>query len=142
MAFTCLSDPSRAPRLVPGGGAIEAELHLAIQEYILSPECREGLEARTVEAFAGALLSLVYTLCENAGLRAAVAEAELLALHKRGLKHQGVSVEGKLADMCVLGVVEPIQTKVMLLRHATEVAVALTKITGQVVYVGQKANPV
>lgn len=65
VAFTCLQHPE----LVSGGGSAEVALNCAVRKH--TQENCTGLEARVMEAWADALLSIVITLAENAGARAA-----------------------------------------------------------------------
>ena len=55
-------------------------------------------------------------------------QAELLAHHRKGCVHHGVSVEGDICSMVELSVFESLQVKEMILRQATEMATTLVKI--------------
>jgi len=121
----------RHPELVTGGGSAEAAVHSALQSHIHTES--QGLESRVMEAWADAVLSIVVTLAENAGVNAAAAQAELLAHHRKGCVHHGVSVEGDICSMVELSVFESLQVKEMILRQATEMATTLVKIDGNVV---------
>ena len=62
----------RHPELVTGGGSAEAAVHSALQSHIHTES--QGLESRVMEAWADAVLSIVVTLAENAGVNAAAAQ--------------------------------------------------------------------
>jgi len=123
-ASTCLTHTG----LLSGGGAVEARLYGMLMDHI--SEHGGGLEARVLEAWGDALLSIPTTLAENAGVNPARTQAELLALHARGMIHHGVSLGGEPMCMLKAGVVEPLWTKTMILQHATEMANCLIKVHG------------
>jgi thermosome len=111
---------------VTGGGSVEIELAQRLREYAKSVGGREQL---AIEAFADALESIPTTLAENAGLDAIDILVTLRAKHSEGNKNAGVDVvNGKVADMKELGVLEPYKVKKQAIASATEVARLLLRI--------------
>ncbi|HKZ90251.1 MAG TPA: thermosome subunit beta, partial [Thermoplasmata archaeon] len=114
-------------KALPGGGAADIELSLALRDYASGVGGREQL---AIEAFARALEVVPRTLAENAGLDAIDVLIRLRAAHgKRGGKNTGVdflSTEPK--DMLVGRVIEPLRVKKQALESATDVAAMILRI--------------
>ena len=114
-------------KALPGGGAADIELSLALRDYASGVGGREQL---AIEAFARALEVVPRTLAENAGLDAIDVLIRLRAAHgKRGVKNTGVdflSTEPK--DMLVGRVIEPLRVKKQALESATDVAAMILRI--------------
>ena len=112
--------------VVPGGGAPEIELSLRLREYAPSVGGREQL---AIEAFAKALEGIPRALAENAGLDAIDILIELKSAHEKGNKSAGVDViNGRIADMVELKVIEPLRVKKNAIQSATEVANMVLRI--------------
>ena len=126
-AVSVVADAIEDGKVVPGGGAIEAEIAKELRKYAASVGGREQL---AIEAFANAIEVIPRTLSENAGLDPIDIITELRAAHERpdGWKY-GVDVfEGKVADMVAKGVLEPISVKIQAIKSALEVATLILRI--------------
>jgi thermosome len=114
-------------KIVPGGGAPEAEVAKQLREYAVKVGGREQL---AIEAFADAVESIPLTLAENAGLDPVDIMVALRAAHEKtdGFR-MGVDVfTGKIRDMLELKVVEPLRVKLQVIKSATEAANMILKI--------------
>ncbi|RJS78613.1 thermosome subunit [Candidatus Bathyarchaeota archaeon] len=114
-------------KIVPGGGAPEAEVAKQLREYAVKVGGREQL---AIEAFADAVESIPLTLAENAGLDPIDIMVELRAKHENSASPtHGVDVfSGKVRDMLELNVVEPLRVKQQVIKSATEAANMILKI--------------
>lgn len=112
---------------VPGGGAPEIELAIKLRDYGQSVGGREQL---AIEAFAEALEIIPWTLAENAGMDSMDIVIELKNAHaKKAGRNFGVNVlEGKVSDMLIAKVIEPLRVKTQALESATEVASMILRI--------------
>ncbi|MEM4411998.1 MAG: thermosome subunit beta [Thermofilum sp.] len=126
-ALYAVADVLRRPYIVPGGGAIEAEVAKELRKFATEIGGREQL---AVEAFANAVEGIPRTLAENAGLDPIDIMADLRAAHEDPAKWTyGVDVfEGGVADMLSLGVFEPAIVKEHALKIATEAATMILRI--------------
>jgi len=114
-------------KIVPGGGAPEAEVAKQLREYAVKVGGREQL---AIEAFADAVESIPLTLAENAGLDPVDIMVALRAAHEKADGYRmGVDVfTGKIRDMLELKVVEPLRVKLQVIKSATEAANMILKI--------------
>jgi thermosome len=112
---------------VPGGGAPEIELAIKLRDYGQSVGGREQL---AIEAFAEALEIIPWTLAENAGMDSMDIVIELKNAHaKKSGRNFGVNVlEGRVSDMLIAKVIEPLRVKTQALESATEVASMILRI--------------
>ncbi|MEM3180669.1 MAG: thermosome subunit beta, partial [Candidatus Bathyarchaeia archaeon] len=97
-ALSVVADVIEKNKIVPGGGAIEAELSKELRKYAAQIGGREQL---AIEAFAEALEIIPKTLAENAGLEPIDIMVELRAAHEKpdGFAY-GVDVfSGKIVNM-------------------------------------------
>ncbi|ABL78095.1 thermosome subunit beta [Thermofilum pendens] len=126
-ALYAVADVLKHPYIVPGGGAIEAELARELRKY--APEVG-GKEQLAIEAFANALESIPRTLAENSGLDPIDIIADLRAAHEDPSKWSyGVDVvNGGVTDMIALGVFEPATVKDHAIKVATEAAAMILRI--------------
>jgi len=126
-ALSVVIDVVQKPRVVVGGGAIEAELSKRLKDYAGKVGGREQL---AIEAFAGALESIPKTLAENAGLDPIDIMVALRSAHdKKEGTDQGVDVfKGEVKDMKRQGVVEPLKVKEQAIRSAAEAASMILRI--------------
>ena len=109
-ALSVTIDLVQKPKVVTGGGAIEAELSKRLNDYASKVGGREAL---AIEAFADTLEMIPKTLAENAGLDPIDIMVALRSAHgkKEGVS-QGVDVfKGGVKDMRKQGVVEPVRVK-------------------------------
>ncbi|MEM0049151.1 MAG: thermosome subunit beta [Candidatus Bathyarchaeia archaeon] len=126
-ALSVVSDVIERPKIVPGGGAIEAELAKELRRYAAQIGGREQL---AIEAFAEALEIIPKTLAENAGLEPIDIMVELRAAHEKpdGFAY-GVDVfSGKIVNMLEKGVIEPLVVKEQAIKSAAEVASMILRI--------------
>ena len=112
--------------VVPGGGAPETELALALRDFADSVGGREQL---AVEAFADALEVIPRTLAENAGLDPIDSLVDLRARHDGGEFGAGLDARsGEVVGMDDDGVVEPLRVKTQAIESATEAATMILRI--------------
>lgn len=114
-------------KILPGGGAPEAEIAKQLRDYAASVGGREQL---AIEAFADAVESIPLTLAENAGLDPVDIMVELRAAHEKS-DGQSIGVDvftGKVRNMLELNIVEPLRVKLQVIKSATEAANMILKI--------------
>jgi thermosome len=112
--------------VLPGGGAPETALSLALRDFADSVGGREQL---AIEAFADAVEVIPRTLAENAGLDSIDSLVELRSKHNGGDADAGLDAyTGDVIDMSDEGVVEPLRVKTQAIESATEAAVMLLRI--------------
>jgi chaperonin GroEL (HSP60 family) len=126
-ALSVVSDVIENNKIVPGGGAIEAEIAKEIREYATKVGGREQL---AIEAFADSLEIVPKTLAENAGLEPIDILVGLRAAHEKQKGYlKGVNVfTGKIVDMERNGVIEPMAVKEKAMKSATEAASMILRI--------------
>ncbi len=126
-ALSVVIDVVQKPKVVTGGGAIEAELSKKLRDYASKVGGREQL---AIEAFAETLETIPKTLAENAGLDPIdIMVALRLAHDKKEGGAVGVDVfKGGVKDMKKQGVVEPLRVKEQAIRSATEAASMILRI--------------
>ena len=114
-------------KIVPGGGAPEAEVARQLRDYAVKVGGREQL---AIEAFADAVESIPLTLAENAGLDPVDIMVALRAKHESAsTPSYGVDVfSGKIRDMLELNIVEPLRVKLQVIKSASEAANMILKI--------------
>jgi len=112
--------------VLPGGGAPEVEIALALRDYADSIGGREQL---AIEAFADAIEVVPRTLAVNLGLDPIDSVVDLRAAHDGGETSAGLSVtEFGVADMLDEGVVEPLRVKTQAITSAQEAAQLILRI--------------
>ena len=126
-ALSVVSDVIERNKIVPGGGAVEAELAKELRRYAAQIGGREQL---AIEAFADALEIIPKTLAENAGLEPIDIMVELRAAHEKSDGYMyGVDVfSGKIANMYEKGVIEPLAVKEQAIKSAAEAASMILRI--------------
>ncbi|MCD6446387.1 TCP-1/cpn60 chaperonin family protein, partial [Candidatus Bathyarchaeota archaeon] len=126
-ALSVVSDVIENNRIVPGGGAVEAEIAKELRSYATKVGGREQL---AIEAFADAVEIIPKTLAENAGLEPIDIMVELRSTHdKTDGKPMGVNVyAGKVDNMLQNGVVEPAVVKEQAIKSAAESASMILRI--------------
>jgi T-complex protein 1 subunit gamma len=115
------------PRLVPGGGACEISLSVALNEKARSVE---GVAQWPYKAVARALEVIPRTIIQNCGASTIRMLTELRAKHAGCTNHTwGINGhEGVLADMNELGIWEPLSVKLQTIKTAIETATLLLRI--------------
>jgi len=112
--------------VLPGGGAAETELALALRDYADSFDGREQL---AVTAFADALEVVPRTLAQNAGIDSIDSLVELRARHDDGDTSAGLDAHtGEIVDMVDAGVVEPLTVKTRAVESAADAAEMILRI--------------
>jgi thermosome len=113
-------------KVVPGGGAPEAEVARGLKKYA---ETLKGREQLAVNAFADAMEIIPRSLAENAGLDPIDTLVALRAEHEHGNTQMGVNVyDGGVVDMLKEGVIEPLKVKTQALKSAAEAAEMILRI--------------
>jgi len=126
------------PKIVAGGGAPELEVSKALKKHA---ETLPGREQLAVKSFAEALEAVPVTLTENAGLDPIDVLSELRVRHEKGEVWTGIEVlSGKVQDMAVAGVFEPLAVKKQIIKSATEAASMILKID-DVIAAGKMKTP-
>ena len=114
------------PKVVAGGGAIEAELAMRVRDWALSLPGREQIVA---SKYAEALESIPINLAKNSGMNPIDVETKLRHKHRSGNIWSGIdSFNRKVEDMITKDVIEPVLVKEQVLKSATEVASAILRI--------------
>ncbi|RDD52429.1 thermosome subunit [Nanoarchaeota archaeon NZ13-N] len=116
----------RRRKVIAGGGAIEIELAEKIRKEAKKHPSKIQM---AMLAFADALEAVPSALAENAGMDTIEAMSELRAAHEDGKVWYGIdAVEGKVADMWEIGVIEPADITIQAIKSATEAAIMILKI--------------
>ena len=138
-ALCVVKDVVEEPMIVAGGGAVDIEIARKLRAYA---EKLKGRERLAVAAFADAIEVLPTTLAENAGMDPIDAMAELQSRHAKGEKWAGVDgIEGKIADMEKLEILEPKVVKAQAIKSSTEAATMLLKIDDVIASTKSKGPP-
>jgi chaperonin GroEL (HSP60 family) len=126
-SLSVLAAVMRDPRVVAGGGSIEAEIAKRVREYSSKVGGREQL---AVEAFAESLENIPRTLAENAGLNPIDIMTNLKTDHeKKDGIWIGVDVfSGKTKDMMKSGIIEPFRIKQQAIKSAVEAASMILRV--------------
>ena len=126
-ALSVVADVVHKPKVVTGGGAVEAELAKRLRDYATKVGGREQL---AIEAFAETLEMVPKTLAENAGFDPIDIMVALRSAHeKKDGMNQGVDVmKGGVKDMKKQGIIEPLRVKEQAIRSATEAASMILRV--------------
>jgi len=125
-AIMVTKDVIEKPAVVAGGGAAEAE---AAYQVLKWAEKLSGREQLAAQKFAEALETIPVALAENAGMDPIDAQVEFRAKHAEGGKWFGIDAhEGKIKDMYLKQVFEPLAVKEQIIRSASEVASMILRI--------------
>ena len=126
-SLSVVADVIEKNKVVPGGGAVEAELAKELRDYAAKVGGREQL---AVEAFAETLEAIPKTLAENAGLEPIDVMVELRSAHEKPKGHlMGVDVfTGKVVNMQKKKVIEPLSVKEQAIKSAAESASMILRI--------------
>jgi thermosome len=126
-ALSVVADVVHKPKVVVGGGAIEAEVSKRLKDYAVKVGGREQL---AIEAFAESMEMIPKTLADNAGLNRIDIMALLRSAHekKEGMA-MGVDVfDGKIKNMKTQGVLEPARVKEQAVKSAAEAASMILRV--------------
>lgn len=125
-ALSVVRDVVVDPRIVAGGGAVEAELAKHLRKYAQKLSGREQL---AVSGFAEALEVIPTTLAQNAGMDPVDTIVDLRAKHdKRGVWVGVDPLKGRIADFTKTDVWEPLVVKMQIYKSAGEASGMLLKI--------------
>ena len=125
-ALSVVRNVIREPKIVAGGGAVEIELALKLAEFARKLPSKEQL---AVLKYAEALEVIPSILAQTAGMEPVDVITELRRRHAAGEKWAGVDViNGRIADMLKLNVIEPALVKKQVIKSATEAAVMILRI--------------
>jgi thermosome len=127
-------------KIIPGGGAPEAEVSRQLRSYAVKVGGREQL---AIEAYADAVEAIPLMLAENAGLDPIDIMVALRAEHESNHSpYFGVDVfSGKIKNMLELNVVEPMRVKQQVVKSATEAANMILKIDDLIAAKGMDKEP-
>jgi thermosome len=127
-------------KIIPGGGAPEAEVSRQLRSYAVKVGGREQL---AIEAYADAVEAVPLMLAENAGLDPIDIMVALRAEHESNHSpYFGVDVfSGKIRNMLELNVVEPMRVKQQVIKSATEAANMILKIDDLIAAKGMDKEP-
>jgi len=120
--------------LVPGGGAVEAELSLR-----LGQRAKEigGVDGYCLQRYAEALEVIPYTLAENAALNPIEVVTELRKRHNAGEKNAGINVrKAGVSDMATEEVYQPLLVSSSMMTLSTECVRSILKIDDIVNVIG------
>lgn len=114
------------PKLVPGGGAVEMAVAQMLAE---KGKTVQGIGQWPYRAVAEALEIIPRTLIQNCGANTVRTLTALRAKHATGGNTWGINGEnGELANMCELGIWEPLSVKLQTYKTAVETAILLLRI--------------
>ncbi len=114
------------PAYVPGGGAVEEALSIALRNESLR---YSGKEQIAIQAFANSLEVVPILLARNSGLDPTNIVTELRAKHVEGMWEYGIDVYSKgVVNVIEAGLIEPLVVKEQILKTCTEVASSIIRI--------------
>ncbi len=130
-AIYAVRDVLLKPKITAGGGSVEVETALRLNEWTESLTGRDQLAAK---AFASSLEVIPATLAENGGLDPIDILVQLKAAHEGGDGWAGVDLtDGKIKDMMQRNIIEPLSVKEQIIKSATEAAALVLKVDDVVV---------
>ncbi len=126
-ALSVVRDVVEEPKIVAGGGAVEAAIAKVLRVYATKVGGREQL---AIESFADSMEIVPKALAENAGLESIDILAALRSAHDKPKAYlMGVDVfSGKVIDMRESGVIEPVRVKEQAIKSATEAVSMILRI--------------
>ncbi|WP_400260057.1 thermosome subunit beta [Candidatus Methanomassiliicoccus intestinalis] len=126
-------------KMVTGGGSTAMEIAMKLREYAASVGGREQI---AIDAYASALEVIPTALAENAGLDPIDILINLRKAHKDKKIHAGLNVyTGKIVDMSVEKVVEPIRVGRQAINSATDAAILILRIDDVIASRGGPGGP-
>jgi thermosome len=137
-ALCVIRDVVQEPKIVAGGGATEEVISKHLREYA---ESLPGREQLAVKKFSEAIEIIPITLGENAGLDSIDIISEIRSKHEESSMWTGINVlSGKVEDMKILGVYEPLSVKKQAIKSASEASTLILKID-DVIAAGKSSGP-
>jgi len=125
-AVGAVSSAIEIGKIVPGGGAPEAEVARGLRKYA---EGFSGREQLAINGFADAMEVIPRSLAENGGLDPIDTLVSLRSEHEKGRTQMGVNIlNGGVKDMVQEGVLEPVKIKTQAIKSATEAAEMILRI--------------
>lgn len=115
------------PRIVPGGGAAEAECAKELRNFARTIPDKEQL---AVNAFADSLEAIPVAIAKNSGIDQIDTLTTLRAEHYAGNKYAGISGIDKLVkrDMVEEGIIDPLAVRLPALITAATAAIGMIRI--------------
>jgi len=135
--------------VVPGGGAVEVALNIYLEHFAQTLGSREQL---AIGAFANAMLIIPKILAVNGAFDATDLVSKLRSYHNSSqtkdekkqhveYKNYGLDLElGKVRDNLKAGVLEPAQSKIKMIKFATEAAISILRIDDSI-KISKKEKP-
>ncbi|MEM2937298.1 MAG: thermosome subunit beta [Candidatus Bathyarchaeia archaeon] len=124
--ITSLISLTDCPSYVPGGGAVEEELAIAVRKEALK---YPGKEQLAMLAAADTLEILPISLAKNAGFDPIEILAELRMWHEKGMTNYGINAfTGKVEDVAKIGIIEPLKVKEQVLKTCIETASMILRV--------------
>lgn len=125
-ALSVLSQTTRETRTVLGGGCSEMIMSKAVDQAAAN---ETGKKSLAVEAYARALRALPTILADNAGFDSSDLVTKLRSAVYNGITTSGLDlIEGKVADMRDMGIVESFKSKRAVVSSASEAAEVLLRV--------------
>ncbi|PVU98695.1 hypothetical protein BB559_001349 [Furculomyces boomerangus] len=125
-ALSVLSQTVNEPLIVYGGGCAEMVMSVAVEKLATKTSGKQSL---AIDAFATALRQLPTILCDNAGLDSASLVSDLRASHYDGKMFNGLDLyNGKVENVCELGITESFKLKRQVLLSASEAAEMILRV--------------
>ncbi len=125
-SITYVSSMFGWPAYLPGGGAVEETLAIAIRKEALG---HVGKEQEAILACADALETVPRLLAENSGHDPIEILAELRAKHRKGENHYGFdAISGEVCDTVKSGIIESYRMKEQVLKTTFETAIMLLRV--------------
>jgi len=113
-------------KMTVGGGSAATEISMKLRDYATTIGGREQM---AIEAFAKALDIVPKTLAENAGFDPIDMMLEIRSAHKKNMKYAGVNVfTGKIDDMYIKNVFEPLRVGIQEIQASSEAAIMILRI--------------
>ncbi|MCS7125405.1 MAG: thermosome subunit [Aigarchaeota archaeon] len=125
-ALRCISSLLEDPAYLPGGGAVEEALAVAIRNESLK---YSGKEQIAMHAFANSLETIPILLVRNSGYDPTDLITELRSKHVDGHSRYGFDAySGRIVDTFELGIIESYKVKEQVLKTSFEVATMLLRV--------------
>lgn len=125
-AISVLSQVTKEPRIVYGGGCSEMLMARAVDKAAQTVSTKESL---AMASFSTALRTMPMIIADNGGYDSAELIAQLKAAHNNDKTTYGLNmVEATIDDMCALGVTESYKSKLQVVVSAAEAAEMILRV--------------